>query len=405
MDRAALPYLDLNDPGFSTRSAAVHAARDRAWCARTPFGLAVLRHREAGLILRDRRFRQGSHGWPDLKGLSGSFAAFWKRSIISQEGPRHKLLRQVVQTAMTEDYLQARAGEFRAIAQDLLEGVRPAGSIDFVHGFSEPFAGRVVACLLGLPVAQAMTLASDASALGLAMGADAPVHEKRFDPACDRLSALAAGMLDAPGDLGSDFVARLLGAAAELGVADRQTLVDLIVILIFGGVDTTRAQLAFAVALFIEHPAHWQHLRAHPEAIPQALEEVIRTRPTTTWSTREALEEVTLLGVTIRKGEVLHIFTHATGTDPAVCPAHRFDPTEVRTRHFGFGGGAHHCLGHFLARLDMTKALEVLAENWIRIDWGGTPEWLPDSGNTSPVRLPVRPDWVQERRQSNDGSD
>ena len=90
-----LPFLDLADPGFSTRSQAARNARAAHWCARTPYGIAVLRHAQAGRLLRDRRLRQGSHAWPGYLGLKGAFADFWRRSLIGQEGAAHKALRAV----------------------------------------------------------------------------------------------------------------------------------------------------------------------------------------------------------------------------------------------------------------------------------------------------------------------
>ena len=93
-----LPFLDLASPDFSTRSQVVRDARSKNWCARTPYGLAVLRHREVGLLLRDRRLRQGSHSWPDTNDLQGSFAQFWKRSVIGQEGDLHKSLRRLAKS-------------------------------------------------------------------------------------------------------------------------------------------------------------------------------------------------------------------------------------------------------------------------------------------------------------------
>ena len=89
------PFLDSASPAFSTRSEAVRAARAESWCARTPYGLAVLRHREVGRLLRDRRLRQGSHGWPGHIGLEGPFAEFWIRSVIGREGEEHRTLRRL----------------------------------------------------------------------------------------------------------------------------------------------------------------------------------------------------------------------------------------------------------------------------------------------------------------------
>ncbi|MEM7320886.1 MAG: cytochrome P450 [Pseudomonadota bacterium] len=391
MNVSPLPFLDFSSTGFSTRSREVRAARATSWCAKTPFGYAVLRHREAGLLLRDRRLRQGSHAWPDIIGIQGPFAEFWKRSIISLEGDAHRLLRKIAQGALSDSFVLSMHDDFCAIADELADDLRSKPDFDFVAGFTEPFAGRAIAVLLDQPKSEAADIARDASALGLAMGPDAVQHEAITNAACVRLSQQAERLLKTPPVAG--YVPRLLSQAKELGLDDSLALVDLIVISIFGGVDTTRAQLAFAIHLFAEHKDQWQWLRNHPDHVRAALDEVIRTRPTTTWSTREALEDFDFGGVRFVTGDTLHFLVHATGTDPLIGSFEGFDIRADRKIHFGFGGGAHHCLGHFMARTDMTAALSVLLRRWRSINLVGTPEFLPDSGNTSPRTLRIAPDW------------
>lgn len=119
-----LPYLDLKDPEFSTRGAEVVAARKAHWCAETPFGLAVLRYRQVGKILRDRRFRQGSHNWPDTVGIEGRFADFWRDSVIGREGEAHQKLRALAVPALSEDYVLSLVPAFDEIARDLCADLR-----------------------------------------------------------------------------------------------------------------------------------------------------------------------------------------------------------------------------------------------------------------------------------------
>jgi cytochrome P450 len=66
-----------------------------------------------------------------------------------------------------------------------------------------------------------------------------------------------------------------------------------------------------------------------------------------------------------------------------------FDITTERRPHFGFGGGAHHCLGHFVARSDMSEALPLLSQRLREPHIDGEATWLADSGNTGPVSLPI----------------
>jgi cytochrome P450 len=173
--------------------------------------------------------------------------------------------------------------------------------------------------------------------------------------------------------------------ARDRGAGDDE-LRDSLVLLIFGGFDTTRNQLGLAMQVFLDHPDQWRLLGEHPELGAAAVEEVMRVRPTTTWVTREALADFTFDGLDIKAGTTIHLFCESAGTDAAP----EFNITAAgRAPHFGFGGGAHYCLGHYVARADMSTALTVLAGRLSEPRPAGTAIWLPDSGNTGPIRLPV----------------
>jgi cytochrome P450 len=60
-----------------------------------------------------------------------------------------------------------------------------------------------------------------------------------------------------------------------------------------------------------------------------------------------------------------------------------------RPPHFAFGGGIHYCLGHLVARADMSVALPLLAGRLREPQVSGEAIWLPHSGNTGPARLPI----------------
>jgi cytochrome P450 len=84
------------------------------------------------------------------------------------------------------------------------------------------------------------------------------------------------------------------------------------------------------------------------------------------------------------------MFAESAGTDPARFDDPSFDiTTEGRPPHFGFGAGAHHCIGHFIARLDMSVALPILAARMPDMRIGDGADWMPLSGNTGPNRLPL----------------
>lgn len=391
MQIAALPFLDTADPDFSTRGRDVRQARDTAWAARTPYGLAVLRWQECGTILRDRRFRQGSHNWPETMGLTGPFARFWRDCLIGQEGRTHRRLRSILTPALSNAYVVSMIPVYEEIAETLCAGLRQKNTAEFQSEFAVPFSGQAVTSLLGLPLSDWPEISRRASELGLAMGVEAKRHEPIFDAAYITLRDLGADLV-ARVRAGKDedsFIARLVARFDKVGDTTQQELSDLIVIAIFGGVDTTRGQLGLGLSLFIADPTQWQALRDDETRVPSAVEEFIRARPTTTWVTREATEDVVINDLTIPEGTVIHLLVHATSRDPQICEVPDFDITRDRKTHFGFGGGTHHCVGHMMARTDMAAALRSLRKTFKRVWMDGQPVYLPDSGNTAPERLPI----------------
>ncbi|MCP5072987.1 MAG: cytochrome P450 [Rhodobacteraceae bacterium] len=386
-----LPYLDLADPAFSTRGPEVRAARDASWCAATPYGLAVLRWREVGQILRDRRFRQGSHNWPDTNGLSGSFARFWKDSIIGVEGAAHRRMRDLVIPALHEDYVLSLRPAFEDIAERLCSDLRNRKTCEFQQDFAEPFAGQAITTLLGMDRSDWPHISHDTSELGLSMGVECKIHEPVIDAAYERLFDLSDELIGRvrSGQDSDSYVARLVVQSEKTGGSSELELRDLIVISILGGVDTTRSLLGHGLSLFIENPKQWQILRGRPDLALNAVDEIIRARPATTWVTREATMDIAFNDMAIPRGTVLHLLVHASACDPEICTNPAFDISARRKRHFGFGGGAHHCIGHLVARTDSAAALRALVGTFKTVAYDAPAEWLPDSGNTSAVRLPI----------------
>jgi cytochrome P450 len=403
----AVPFFDIADPAFSITSAQVRRARQASWYARTSYGLAVLRYDQVSRLIRHPGLRQGSRLWPAHHGItSGPFADWWASWVLNMEGEAHHRLRRLLNPAFSRRIVEPLRPRFRDLAAELADGFAEPGRCEFMAEFAEPgrcefmaefaepYAARVIAILLGIAEDEWPTIAAESAAVGLAMGVRIREHLPRIEAALAALygyaDALIAGRRRRPAD---DFVTCLVqaqgGEPGEAGLTAAE-LRDSLVLLIFGGFDTTRNQLGLAMQAFLDHPGQWRLLAQRPELGPAAVEEVMRVRPTTTWVTREAVADFTFDGLAIRAGTTIHLFCESAGTDPRHVSGAGFDITAGdRPPHFGFGGGIHYCLGHYVARTDMCEALTVLARRLREPRADGEAAWLPDSGNTGPVRLPV----------------
>jgi len=386
----SIPFLKLSDPAFSIRSLEVREARERSWYARTPYGIAVLRYEDVAKLLRDPRLRQGSHAWPAHNDVTGIFADWWLRILLNRVGDDHARLRSLANPAFSPKLILALQPQFAELANDIVDKFAKRGRCDFVAEFSEPYVTRVVCLLLDLNHSEWRRLADIASDMGLALGVNFKRDAEKIDNATAALFEYAHRVIDArrTRPLGDDFISLLLQANEDKDALSDQELYDMVVLAVFGGIDTTRNQLGLAMSMLLENPDQWRLLAERPELARNAIEEAMRVRPTTTWVTREAMEDFVYNDLEIKRGTTIHLFSESAGTDPRqFTPG--FDITAERKPHFGFGGGTHHCLGHFIARSDMTEALKVLARRIRNPRLGGEPTWLPDSGNTGPVALPI----------------
>jgi cytochrome P450 len=388
-----VPYLDVADPTFSIRSEAVRDARARSWYARTPYGLAVLRYDEVQKLLRHPKLRQGSHLWPQHNGVTtGKFATWWCNMLLCQEGESHARLRRMANPAFSPKLIADLQPKFQALANRLIDRFHDRGECDFIAEFTEPYATGVICDLLGLPFEKWRELADIAADMGLALGVTFKDDLPRIEAAIETLFAYAEELVaDRQTNPSTDFISLLVKSNRDNPdqLSDKEML-DMIVLAIFGGIDTTRNQIGLAMDMFIRHPDQWALLAEKPELAKAAVEEVMRTRPTTTWVTRAAVEDFEFQDLAIAEGTTLHLYGQSAAMDPAAMPdAERFDITLERKPHFGFGGGTHHCLGHFIARGDMTEALKLLARRLRNPRFAGEVIWLPDSGNTGAVTMPI----------------
>ena len=97
-----LVMLDITDPALDPHGPEIRAARAAHWCARTPMGLAVLRHDKLTMLLGDRRLVQGSHRILTAQGLTtGPLVEWMNTMILSMEGDDHLRVRRLVSRAFT----------------------------------------------------------------------------------------------------------------------------------------------------------------------------------------------------------------------------------------------------------------------------------------------------------------
>lgn len=384
-------HLNFSETGFSIRSESVMAAREQHWYATTNFGIAILRYEDSNALLKDKRLFQGTRRWPSHFGIEqGLLAKWWPDIMLSIEGQDHLRLRKLSGPAFSPRVLEPLIPTFTELAHELIDGFCERGTAEFMSEFAEAYSARVITGLLGMKQELWPQVAALATELGYVFSVtikeDLPVIEHGLAGLLEISKELIASR---QGTTSDDFVGTLIAANLDGSKVTDHELLMLVSFIIFAGFDTTRNQIGLGMQTFANHLDQWRALGQDPDLGKNAVEEVMRVNPTITWVSREASVAMEYKDLQIPQGKTIHLLTIPSGSDPRRYDNTDFDITATRPPHFGFGGGMHHCLGHYVARLDMAEAYKALAARIPDFKILPSATYLPDSGNTGPITLPI----------------
>ncbi len=296
----------------------------------------VTRFDEAVRVLKDARFTVDASASDTLAG-SGSVGFFGGRSMISVDGADHTRLRGLVSRAFTPRYIETLRPGIQRIADALLDRVQARGTMDLVQEYGYPLPITVICDMLGVPHDQRDHLLE-----GSAFITDLLAEKRRY-----------------PGD---DLLGQLVRMEAAGDHLDEQELRAMIGLLIFAGHETTANLISIGVLTLLDHPEVLARLRADPDLIPAAIEELLRFNgPVHTPAPRFAREDLELAGQRIRRGDLVLVALGSVNHDEAAfTDPESLDIARALSRHIAFGQGAHFCLGAPLARLEGDIALRTL---------------------------------------------
>ncbi len=324
----------------------------------------ITRYDDSVDFLKDPRFSKdlGKQMPPGNDGgMMNDAAAAINKHMLMADPPDHTRLRALVSKAFTPRVIENLRPRIQQIADDLIAQMQARGSADLIADYALPLPITVIAELLGIPLAdqerfrywsQTIVLgglrgenpdAVATAALEFIMYFHEMFDRRRAEPQDDLLTGLVT--------------------AKEAGdQLDPQELLSMVFLLLVAGHETTVNLIGNGTLALLEHPDQMAKLKADPALMKPALEEMLRYNGPVGLSTmRWALEDLTLHGQPIRKGDQVAAVLLAANRDPQEFPdPDAFDITRSPNRHIAFGAGIHYCLGAPLARLEGAIAIDTL---------------------------------------------
>ncbi|WP_151772616.1 cytochrome P450 [Streptomyces abyssomicinicus] len=319
----------------------------------------VTGYAEARALLSDPRL-SSDRTRPGFPVLAPRFRASVARKLplIAQDPPVHDVHRRLLNPEFSLKHVRAMRPQVQEIVDRFIDRMLEKGPpSDLVADFAVPVTSLVVSRLLGVPV-EDQSFFQDATSR-LMRATEAGPSQQAGGELAAYLDRLVTRLRTEPGD---GVLGRLASQEVEEGRLPHDELVQIALVLLVAGHETTASMIALGTIALLEHPERLAELRADPDVLPGVVEELLRLLAVTDLAgSRVAVEDIAIAGHTIRAGDGVLVSGTLANRDPDVhADPDVFDPKRAGRSHLTFGYGIHQCLGQNLARLELELAFRSL---------------------------------------------
>jgi cytochrome P450 len=283
-----------------------------------------------------------------------------ERHLLNANPPDHTRLRRLVTAAFTQRRIAALAPRIQEITDTLLDDLDSGdGPVDLVSGFGYPLPITVITELLGVPRRNREEFRRWSAVI---VNGSVYPEEAYVDAARSMVGYIRELIVEKRADPGDDLFSDLIALRDGGDRLSEDELSSMAFLLLVAGHETTVNLICTGTYNLLTHPEQLDLLRAEPERLPAAVEELLRfDGPLQVPIPSVTAAPVQVGDVTIPEGEVVLPALLAANRDPARFAApDTLDITRTPAPHLAFGHGIHHCVGAPLARLEGRIAIGSL---------------------------------------------
>ncbi len=333
------------------------------------FGLKayfITTYEDCELVLKDQRFfrnRTTATGGARFPFPLPKSIKLLMNSMINMDNPEHKRLRGLVHKAFTHRHLGKIETRIESLTHELLDKLSHQKEIEIKKDFARPIPVAVIADMVGVDVADAPRVGKLVDSLSDGFSGFNVIKGLAFDlpKSIQFVRELIERKRKKPAD---DILTALIEAEEEGEKLSEDELVAMVFLLIIAGYETTYNLITNMLYTLLRYPDQLAKLRANPDLIDTAVEEVMRYNgPIYSTKMEFPNDDIKVSGTTIPKGASVMCMLGSANHDAAAFDQPEvFDITRKPNRHLGFGTGAHYCLGAPLARMETKIAIKILLE-------------------------------------------
>lgn len=338
LPRTLIPEIHTYPPIFWAED--VHPMLPGAWVPRTQAELHQIYQDTEHFTVR------GTSQFAQMIGQE------WYSIPHEADPPLHLRYRMLLNPMFAPKHIAQLEEHIRHFARSRLLELRPRGECDFVSDFAFEFPIRVFLELMGMPQEDMATFLEWEHAI---------LRSSTPEPVVEALRKITGYLAEQCADRRENPRGDLISLAVQSEIDGRKLTDDELTGFCFnlfvGGLDTVSTNMSNHFRHLAEHPGDQDYLRANPEAIPDAIDEMMRAYAAVT--TMRLCKQDTRIGdVEMKQWDLVMMPTHLAANDPAAFPNPELVDFTRKPRHVSFGYGPHLCIGMHLARREMRIAME-----------------------------------------------
>ena len=357
------------------------------------YGYWVLsRHADVLQVSRDSKTFSSERGFVMVDDLPPDILDMARNQLLGMDPPKHGPLRRAVITRFTTRMLEELAPKVRDIARQVMKQITQPTEVNFVESLAGDLPTAVICSMLEIPrdmwgqIRRWSDLQTSSTDPDLGGSAEA-VNQASVDMGTYGFE-LAMQRKDAGGD---DLISLLINQEVEGHRVTEMEFASLFIQLTVAGNETTRGLISSGMHELLQRPQLLQHLRDNPEALPLAIEEMLRWTCPLHYFRRTATADTQIRGQHIREGDrVVMLYSSANFDEEAFDDPMTFDITRDPNPHMAFGHGIHLCLGANLARLEAQVFFEEFFRHFSAIESAGEPVFIRSNSIHGYKQMPVR---------------
>jgi len=316
------------------------------------------------------------------------------RWLLFTDRREHRRFRGLLNSYFSPNAVSRAGALVQHSVDEVLDRMPTGEPVDFVAAVARPLPMNILCDWIGVPREDREQCRAWAASIGrVLVAALNPEITRRMGEAvleCDAyFRTLIANRRSDPQD---DLLTALLSAEHGGTPITEDELVADLILLLGASSETTVNMLSMGMLSLLRNQDQLDLLRADPSITRTAVDELLRWDSPSQLVGRFTGHDIEIGDDTIPAGSRLSLLIGAANRDPdRFEDPDRLDLRRPDARPLSFGLGAHHCIGAWLARLEVETVLRGLVGRFGRMSLGDAPlAWRTDAvALRAPAALPV----------------